>query len=168
MEKMNEILANYEVELEKLNEEAKKYDNQDNYTDFNDGWREKQKEEVYSKATGIQAKAKESYIEAVEAKKLEVESQIDIDIPNILNEQLSFTQDELNFLAKKYEGNYFANKKIQKIAEDNDYIVEINTTDPFREMKKLQNKLDGINNTFGTNPMNDTQQARVEQAMGIR
>lgn len=162
-----EILDNYYGMVEDYKLKAKDIRNSAGYNDYSDEWKEKQVKEISSKILAEQKNYRDKYELRLKNELIELKNKVSTDIPDILTQGLNFTEQELQFLADKYEDDYFSSKVILDIAIENDYAVKVNAKDYVKEVSRVKEELQNIDDKFSNDPFRDTPTARLRTAMGL-
>lgn len=134
---------------------------------YSDKWKVEQIEKVKADLVSSQAKYKKEYTERLQYKIEDTRSMISTDIPSILNDIEHHTEKELQFLANKYKDNYFASKKIERVALEKGYPIKFEYKDQIKELEKLEKDLENVGTRFSSDPFSDTIEAKMRQAMGL-
>ena len=159
--KKDKVLADYREKQDELADEVKQIRNDEKWSD---DYKREQIKQVRQQAQQNQNKAKEDYLQAIDQDIQEAKDPLNDELPekikNISGLELSKT--EIKSLAEQYNDNYWAQRKLQQKAREQDLYIALDIPQVQKKVDYLKKAKDKLGRKFNQNPLNDGEQQRLK------
>ena len=159
--KSDKKLKEYRQEMDELNEKAEQIKNADKWSA---DYKKEKVEEVKEKAKQKQQQAKESYLKAVDRDIEEVKKPLQDEVPEKLKslDGMELSKTEIKSLGEQYNDNYWAKRKLNQKAKEQDLNIYFDTPNIQKKVDHLKKKKNKAGRKFNSDPLNDGEQQRLK------
>ena len=158
--KSDKVLADYREKQDELADEVKQIRNNDKWSDE---YKREQIKQVREQAQQNQNKAKEDYLQAIDQDIKEAKDPLNDELPEKIKNisDLELSKTEIKSLAEQYEGNYWAQRKLQQKAREQDLHIALDIPQVQKKVDYLKKAKDKLGRKFNSDPLNDGEEQRL-------
>jgi coenzyme F420-reducing hydrogenase alpha subunit len=170
MYKHERVKKDYRQQMETYNNQIDEINQGKEYSKYSQDFKSKKVNEIKTKALKEQSYYKDQYLKAIEQDKKEIQNKIlNNEMPQAVLDfaQTKPTKSEMKMLIDEYSNNYLAQKKLHEIARDNDMMIQTNYRPLDDQINKLERTKLNLGDVFSSEPLNDTLDKKLRQAMGL-